>query len=293
MIIARFGNTWETACPFGEVKGADDWATELTDTIVRVGGAAGGFSSEGQAAGPATPLMVHKSWVLGPDLVPTTHARILYGTGEVFGAGTLWGQINGSSWQLVDLDRTLDYLLRCTLAHIESKLWALTRDEQRRWAWAKAISGRFAESVPTRLRLPVELSFYCREGLWYGEEQQGLSLTSALPSTYTAINDGNRPAFFQLQVTSAVGTLTQLVFANTTNGDIFTWTGAAAMGQLLRIDTGAWRVQRGGGNGYAGLSYGDNQSCWGQLAPGSNALTITVAGSSSWSGSLIWWDTYQ
>jgi hypothetical protein len=292
MILARFGPTWDTAYPFGIVKGSDDWQAELTDTLVRVSPAAS-FSIEGQLLGPVAPLVASKRWILGPGLTEVETERILYGTGEHFGVGTVWGELRGVSWELGDLDQTLDELRKRTLGAGESKLWGLTRDEQHRWIWAKAIHGRFQEGPATRLHLPVELTFYCREGIWYGETLQVLTIDSTQPASFALVNAGDRPAALFLSLVSSANTLTRLTLLNTTNNNTCTWSGSALPGWPISLDTAAWRIQIGAYSGYTGFSYGAEQATWLQLEPGLNDLTLTIEGSDVWSGYLTWWDTYQ
>ena len=190
------------------------------------------------------------------------------------------------------LETLKDQLKAATIGIGESKLWGLLRDgTTHRWAWAKCNRLRAPEDYNTRLHLPVELDFLLREGLWYGETQGGQSITQA-SATYTLTNSGTQPANVVVQVTSSTGTLTSMAVSNAANGDDFTWTGSATVGQLLKVDTGAWLVTKAGSAAYSGLTYGTGQNNWLRLNPGSNVITVTIAGSTAWSGSITWWDTY-
>jgi hypothetical protein len=210
------------------------------------------------------------------------------------GVGPVSFSIGKRSATYSAIETELTYLQQKTIGMGESKLWAALRDgTTHRWAWAKCNRLRAPEDYTTKMHLPIELEFYCREGIWYGETQGGCSVAQNINDEgYTLVNSGTLPANLVVQVTSATGTLTSMVVTNTTNGDDFTWTGSATVGQLLKVDTGAWSVTKAGVGAYSGLTYGTGQNNWLSLSPGSNVITIAITGSTAWSGSLSFWNTY-
>lgn len=185
----------------------------------------------------------------------------------------------------------IDEIHAATVSANESKLWALRRDGARRWAWAKCTSLKTADKVGNVYHLPASIEFLCCEGLWYAESQSGTSITQAALS-YALTNVGNTYAGFELTITSSSGTLTAVTVTNTTNGDTFTWTGSAGTGQTLVVNTSEYTVKKAGVGAYSGISCGTNQVNWLRLNPGLNTVTIAVTGSTAWSGSMAWWDTY-
>jgi hypothetical protein len=207
------------------------------------------------------------------------------------GSGSAVGYLIAHPDAYLNVENALEVLKRSVVAVGESKLWGLLRNGDHRWAWAKPIRGKYPESYVNKLHLPVELDFYLREGLWYGETQSGTSLSNSMSYPLTLTNAGNMPAAVVLQITPS-GTLTSLTLTNGTNGNTCTWTGSATSGQLLKIDTGNWLVTKAGAGAYEGFTFGAGQENWLTLLPGDNAITVSVAGASGWSGSLTWWNTY-
>jgi hypothetical protein len=193
-----------------------------------------------------------------------------------------------------NVERGIDALKLATLNAGESKLWALRRDGTHLWAWAKCNRGRWPEDYNTKLHLPVELEFYCREGVWYGETQ-GTSgnITQATSSPYVLTSNGVLPANAVFTITPSGGALASVTVTNTTNGYTFTYTGTVNSGQALVVDAGAWSVKNNGVGAYAGFAYGAGQQNWMRLAPGANAFTISKTGpATGWTATLTWFDTF-
>jgi hypothetical protein len=267
MIIARFGAQYNTAYQFPILRSLDDWQTQRPAVIQQVGGMNGVFDFYGSGTYPLSAIVLRKSFALS--------ARAPF-------------QQNAYA----DVELLLNTIRTNVLGAGEQKMWGVTRDNSVRWAWAKCTSLRAPESYNNKLSVPVDLEFMLREGVWYGAEQSGTSLTHLMSYPLTLTNNGNLPADVVLHITSATGTITSLTLANSTNGYTCTWTGSATFGQSLRIDTGAWSVTKASAGAYSGLTYGATQERWFRLQPGNNVVSLTVVGSTNWSGSLTWWDTY-
>ncbi len=217
-----------------------------------------------------------------------THFTLV--TNATYSAGSRTFTITRTpSYAGVEFD--IDTLKHHTINAGESKLWGLLRSGSQRWAYAKCIAVAAPESYENKLAIPVSVEFALREGLWYAATQSGTSIDQT-DLSYDLVNNGSTYAAFELTLTSATGTLTAVTITNTTNGDTFTYTGSAAVGKTIIVKTGAYSITNDGTGAYTGLTYGANQVNWLRLNPGSNAVTISVTGSTAWSGSMEWWDTY-
>jgi hypothetical protein len=189
----------------------------------------------------------------------------------------------------------LDALKLATVGAGESKLWAALRDgSTHRWAWAKCNRLRAPENYNTKLHLPVELEFNCREGLWYAETQSTSgNITQATSSPYALTNNGTFPAMCIFTITPSGGAFSACTVTNTTNGYTFTYTGTVASGKALVVNSGVWSVTNDGAGAYSGLAYGATQQNWMYLSPGANSFTISKTGAATgWTATLTWWNTY-
>lgn len=191
------------------------------------------------------------------------------------------------------LDEALDELKLATVNAGESKLWALRRDASYLWAWAKLVRGKWPETYQTKLHIPVELEFFLREGLWYGETYHTSgNITTSSPPYEQDTNAGSLPANVLVTITPTTGTLTAVTLTNVTNSDTFTWTGSLAATKVLTVDSGIWAVRADGVGAYSGLTYGSGQKTFMQMEPGSNAFSISVTGATAWTATVQWYDTY-
>ena len=205
----------------------------------------------------------------------------------------------GSRETYAAVEVALDALRQATLYVGESKLWGLRRDGTHVWAWAKCNRGRWPEDYNTKLHLPVELEFFCREGVWYGETEQTYVVAGGAPTPYTfsVVNNGTLPALVKATLIGYVSNITQPKLENLTNGMewIFDRAGTSndvAVGKTLVVDAAQYSVIYDGANDYASLVIPNTQFVWMQLEPGTNSMRLTTTGSTNRELQLTWYDTY-
>lgn len=291
MIIARFGDAWDTAYAFGSAKGSDDWAAERPAVVQRVGGSSGAFDFYQDSNYPVAPLVVKKTWDLYPTTVQTPVGGGIYGTGDLYGVGQVWGTGTSYNQSYADLDGALDALHQATISRGRSKVWGLLRDGSRRWAWAKCTGLRTAENYQQKFHLNVEASFMCPEGLWYGEEQQfQMFANQALPHSQTVTNAGTQPAMLYIGAGKLItGTLTSINLVNDTNGmwlSIDDISEGVSNSPNVIADAAAAYCSH-----YSNLTLPAGQQIFMQLEPGGNSLRFN-ASSSTVSVEYRWYDTY-
>lgn len=219
--------------------------------------------------------------------------------------GASYTIVLGSIWSVLDL--AIDEIKRRTLALGETKLWGLLRDGRLRWAWAKCTGVTAPEKYGNKLAMPGEIDFYLREGLWYGETEQALTIADETsPYTFTLTNSGNAPAYLKATLTNnAVDALTLPKLENLTNGLEWTFDQAGTTDDVVEdgvliVDAAAHSVtynDPGVGHetgAYASLTLPATQVVFMQLEPGVNSMrfSATITGTPDYDLVLAWWDTY-
>ncbi len=239
------------------IQQTDDWITTLAPVVTPVAGAGGVFDFFDDNPFPVSAITVTLSFT-----VSDTYANI---------------------------EDIFDDIREKITAAGRSRLWLLRRDGSRgtlndhRWAWAKCISG---PGTPEKydegnyVKAPVELTFLCPEGLWYGA-LIAYDTTQASPQAVTVTNNGNRPALARFDITPSGGTMTSISMVNAANGSDWTFAGSVSAGDVLSVNAKTYNVTNDDVDAYSDLTLGSNQVAWLWLDPGINYITATYTGASA------------
>ncbi len=178
MRMARFGDTYSSAYVFSLTLMEDSWQSTRPPLAQAVSGASGAFDYYGANNFPASPVTATKKF----SLVGTSSA---------------------------DLEDSLIVLRATTIGADRSKLWWLDRDNSTKyWSWAKCTGIKDFDSYKQKGRwlMPVELTFFMSEGVWYGDTQQSWSNTMVIPASTVGYavngltNDGNVNALLDVRI---------------------------------------------------------------------------------------------
>lgn len=260
MIIAAFGTggplaPLSTDILFPDTQGNDEWIFEMPPVAAQVGGASGAFDYFGDALFPVNPVTVVKSFVL---------------------TGTY-----------TDIQDDLSDIAQKVLAFGQSRLWGLPRGAsagEEVWAYSKCIGIRANESSDgkRKLALPVQMTFFCPEGIWYEKNASQTNITAN--GTYNLTNSGQLPALVTATLTPATTKVEKLTLNNTFNNTSVVWddTGGAGVAptKSLIINSEAYSVLNDGSDAYDKLSIGSGQVAWSILSPNVpptfNTMQVTV-----------------
>ena len=139
MIIARFGDDYNTAYSFAQFGAVDDWSYSRPAVYARVGGLPGAFDFYGDANFPLEPFTLKKTFI-----------------------------ISGSSAGYAGVETAISALQAATISASETRLWGLRRDGGHRWMWAKCTRLNVSNKSGDHHSLSVTLEFLAREGMvWY------------------------------------------------------------------------------------------------------------------------------
>lgn len=137
MRIVRFGAVYASAYVLPTASEVDAWSIERPAVYARVSGLPGAFDFYGDNKFPISAFTIRKSALV----TAATYAAV---------------------------ETAISALKAATIAVDESKLWALMRDgTTTHWAWAKCISLRISDQKEQIYFIPVEIEFFCREGVWH------------------------------------------------------------------------------------------------------------------------------
>lgn len=263
MIITHFGTTYPAGSPlFGTIQAVDDWSTTRPAVVQQASGASGVFDFFTNAGYPVAPIVAGKRFTV----TAATYAGI---------------------------ETELDTLRAATIAAIEGhsyRIWGLPRGgnplavNDFRWAWAKCMSFKPQESYSEAnyLKMPVELTFYCPEGIWYGQ-QHNIQYNTSGAKTIT--NAGNFPALLYVSVTTSSGSYTKFKTENTSpfiTVPVWEYSDAGGFDTLYvtptKYEVLAYLAAAPAANPYDNLSLGTSQVAWMWLDPGNNSVTFTTTG---------------
>lgn len=245
MKIARFGDdTWAGSYVFGNALMEDTWASARPVLGAQAGGAGGVFDFHGSTSSPPVPLVARKKFAL----TAATSSAIE----DALDTLRAWTIVKSNS-RLTDL----------------SRLWFLDRDGSTRyWMQAKCTKLNASESYRERGRWMkvVDVEFYCQEGLWYGESEQGYNsglVTGELIDSIT--NAGNYLALVRILVevdATSPAAMTNCILINDLNGADWTFAGTVAIGDKLIVNANDYTVTNNLVAAYSDLTIGTGQLAW-------------------------------
>jgi len=244
MIIFGFGAN-ANSCIFPQSLAQDDWQETRPPVTTQIAGANGAFDFYSASSYPLGPITVRKQM-----------------------------QVLGTSW--ADVETKLDTLASATIMAGESKLWGKKRDGTTT-AWAYAKCTRFAvkeRAKNPKTAVPVEIEFFCREGVWYGASGT-VDYETAGTKTLTNGGSGSAQIAFTFYNNSA-GDITVVSVENL--GTSYTWTfsGTIPASSVLVVDSANQICTVDGTGAYSNLTVGAGQSSWLTLTPGSNQVAVAV-----------------
>lgn len=277
MIITHFGTSYPAGSPlFGTIQAVDDWSTMRPAVTQQVSGASGVFDFFANAGYPVSPITVGKRFTVTAATYAGIETELDTLRAAVFppdpALGTyyrLWGLPRGGNPLAVN-----DF----------------------RWAYAKCTSFKPTESYSEAnyLKMPVEMTFLCPEGQWYGQARTYSQVHSAGASNITNQNNaGNFPALLYVKVTPTSSSLTSCVLSNPTPAvttPTWTFTGTVLATKDLIVDARSYVVTNDGADAYTDLGSFGSHVAWMWLTPGLNTLTITLNTAST--VYLEWFDMY-
>lgn len=260
MKIAVFGTTYAGGYAFPTYRASDDMTTERPSIVTRVGGASGAYDFIGTTANPIAPVIVRKNF----SIAASTYAGV---------------------------ETALETARSSLLAAAENKLWALMRDNTKRWTWAKVTAFSAPENVGTRLTIPVSVEFMCRDGVWYNETQHTQNIATAT-STVIA-NAGNTKAALRVD-TGGDASVSTLSTTNSTNGSGWSFD-ATSFGIFgVDVDPAAYSAMQylGSTDYYQYLTPSVPGDLWLYLSPGNNTIVTANTGGTANGWNLYWYDTW-
>jgi len=135
MIIARFGDDYDTAYAFPRAGEVDTWRVERPASYARVSGLPGAFDYFGDFYSPLTAMTFRKSFLVSS----ATYAAV---------------------------QTAIDALKTATIDYAyESKLWLLNRGGNYSAVWAKCISLKISDQAGQIYFIRAEVEFLAREGM--------------------------------------------------------------------------------------------------------------------------------
>jgi hypothetical protein len=263
MIIYGFGAS-ASSCVFPQNLAQDDWQTTRPAVTATTWGMSGAYDFYHTDSYPLGPLMVKK--------------RML---------------VRGTSW--ANVETQLDTLAAATIMAGESKLWGLQRDMTTTvWAYAKCTRFAVMEGAKNpKTAVPVEMEFFCREGIWYGGGE--VSQQYATVGVKTLANAGIGAAQVRLELTNTTTgsnpTITYVEANNTTTSEGWSFGGDIAEGSELIVDSGSKTCTLDGSAAYADLTVFGTMVNWLSLAPGNNSITVTITPNTGIFSYTFYWTT--
>ena len=135
MIIARFGDVYNTAYVFPRAGEVDAWRAERPPVYARVSGMSGAFDYFGDSNFPWSPITLRKSFL-----------------------------VSASAYD--EVQKEIDDLKAATIDYAyESKLWMLRRDGTTSYAWAKCTGLKISDQAGQIYFIRAEVEFFSREGI--------------------------------------------------------------------------------------------------------------------------------
>lgn len=191
------------------------------------------------------------------------------------------------------LDTVIDRLRLATIAVGKSKLWGEMRDGTSIWCWAKCITLNVSSGISDRLSTPVELEFFCQDGLWYGATAHEF-VADGTTNNYNATQSGNYPAAVTVDAVNTSGSMSNV--AMWTGALRLNWIGTATVGQHLIVTSRPNSVKVNGVGDFAGVTYyngANDYDPWLTVNPtGTTYLQTGDGGVTFTSVTFTWYDTY-
>lgn len=158
------------------------------------------------------------------------------------------------------------------------------------WRLARLLSiggTRTVEDVATIVKLTA--SFETLQAGWRSLAQSSVSL---LGNALVEVA-GNLPVRHAVLTITAAGTISAMRVVCAERGIDWTWTGTLATGASLVVDDEVQSIQNAGANAYSGfvLGAGHTAAGWLDLEPGSQSVSVSMAGPASAVG-LAWWNVF-
>lgn len=271
MIVARFGGqNFAAAYEFPLSLVTDDWQGTRPPVVQKVSATAGVFDPFGGTNFPVAPVLVKKSFAL----VASSSSAI---------------------------DDARDTLKAATYVHTTNdRLWFLDRDGSTKyWCYGKCVRFKASETYKEKGRFlkKVNLDFFCREGLWYGDTTQTYTDTGVSGiSSFSLTNSGNYPALVACAITARGSGATDITVDNQSAviGTIgVQFIGTVAINTAYGFSSTTYAAATAAGDAYANQTLTGNTSrvCWFWLEPGANTV-VTESDSTTYDTSIIWEHTY-
>ncbi len=303
MILTHFGV--EEVVPLFQMyalpatQATEEWVANRPPVVAQVGGASG----------------VYDFYGLGKDLDYSSPTD--YGTSSYYPVSpqTMTRSFTLTSATYDGIEDELDELRRNTIAfsttiHKESWLYALPRNSTSHLkARAKCISMSRSRAFNdgNYVKMPVELTFFLPEGIWYSTYPAVAAYRTGA-GTVSVANAGNYPALVTVFI--AAGMTNPSVSIDRTSSPTgtvcsWTWTGVTAgggnLGDALAVRSSSYScVNNNGADAYSGLAIGSGQIAWLWIPPttgadiggGPNTHVATITGTGAVRIDLTWYNTY-
>ena len=265
MLIAGFGGTYADANIFPVNMPEDDWTLQRPAAARRVPFAGGAYDFSGTMQDALAAYIVRKKFVL------------------VSNYGHLEGDVSSLRKSLFGLG--------------ESKLWLDVRDGTHRWAWAKCTKFSLIEKVENQESAEINIEFYLRQGLWYGEtlRQDGWVLSGG---HWDIVNAGNIATPVKVSITAKTTPITYAYVGKHEGGTTivrFEYRGSIAADKALVVDPAIYSAKNDGVGCYNDMTFlhADERGRWLTIDPGTTRIDFGGTGGSGASTiSFEWYDAW-
>lgn len=254
MQITGFGaNSFAGSYKLGEIDAEEDLGINAPLVLAQVGGASGSFDFYGGTSGPDQFSQVgYTQSPISPQFI-TRRFKL---------KSTTYANMKDAYDDLI-----LNTIAYWTPAEDQPIMHGLRRDGTTIRTPGKCTAVAAPEVMGQYLTIPVELTFYNGDGLWYGTGAQTVQRNGA--GTVAISHAGNYPAMVAILIASGVIDPTIKIKRTSTPAATvceWTWTGTTA-GSGLLVDPTQYSATNGGADVYTDLAIGSGQIAWLWLPP--------------------------